>query len=194
MVEKVFVLEGHPAEASYCAALAASARDGAENAGAQVRHLRLAEMDFDIDLKGIDPEKMPLEPDLQAVWDAFVWCDRVIIVHPLWWGSAPAKLKGLFDRVLRAGFAYEYKPGKSVQDGLLKGRQANVLVTSDTPGWFFRLVYKSAWRVILRKQILEFCGLKTGRIENVGPVRSMTDTQRKSHLDGAFEIGKKFRR
>jgi len=193
-VEKVFILEGHPAEASYCAALATAARGGAEQAGAQVRHLRLSELDFDSDLKGIAPEKLPLEPDLQAVWDALVWCDRVIIVHPLWWGAAPAKLKGLFDRVLRSGFAFEYKPGKSIQDGLLKGRRANALVTSDTPGWFFRLVYKSAWRVILRKQILEFCGLKTGRIKNIGPVRSMTDTQRKGHIDDAFEIGKKFHR
>jgi len=192
MQEKVFILEGHPGAGSYCAALSEAARDGAAKSGAEVRHLRLADLEFDMDLKGNDPEKVPLEPDLQAVWEALLWCDRVVIVHPLWWGAAPAKLKGLFDRVLRPGHAYEYKPGKSVQDGLLKGRSASVLVTSDTPEWYFRLAYRSAWRVVMAKQILGFCGLKVRPVVNIGPVRSMTKEKRGQFIKKAFETGGRF--
>ena len=193
MKENILVLEGHPGTGSFCAALANAVGKGAKNSGATVRHLRLSDMDFQTDLMGQDPVDMPLEPDLQAVWDALTWCDRVVIVHPLWWGSAPAKLKGLFDRVLRSGHAYEYQKGKPLPTGLLKGRKAQVLVTSDTPTLYLRLAYRSAWHVILRKQILGFCGLKVGRIHNFGPIRTSTGQQRAKYLDRAFDVGRSFR-
>ena len=192
MKENILVLEGHPATDSFCAALASAVREGAESSGATVRHLRLSDLDFQTDLMGEDPREMPLEPDLQAVWDALTWCDRVVIVHPLWWGSAPAKLKGLFDRVLRSGHAYEYQKGKPLPTGLLKGRKAQALITSDTPTWYLRLAYRSAWQVILRKQILGFCGLQVGGIHNLGPIKSSTGQQREKFLERAYDAGRSF--
>lgn len=193
MNEKILVLEGHPANESFCAALASSVKDGAQDNGATVRHLRLCDLEFQTDLMEQDTEEMPLEPDLQAVWDALLWCDRVVIVHPLWWGADPAKLKGLFDRILRSGHAFEYQNGSSVQTGLLKGRKAQVLITSDTPTWYLRLAYNSAWHTILRKQILGFCGLKVGRIQNLGPIRGSTKAQRAKYLKLATEVGRNFK-
>ncbi|MDN3719732.1 NAD(P)H-dependent oxidoreductase [Roseibium salinum] len=42
-----------------------------------------------------------------------VWCEHFVVVHPLWWGGLPAKLKGVFDRILLPGMAFRYVSGKT---------------------------------------------------------------------------------
>ena len=90
---------------------------------------------------------------------------------PMWWGGLPAKLKGLFDRALLPGRAFDTR--KKSLFGLplpmLSGRSARVVITSDTPGWFMRLAYKNALIWQLRRQILEFVGLKPTRLTHLGP-------------------------
>ena len=188
-MKKVFVLNGHPGATSLCGAIASEVADGAQEAGHTVRWINLSDVEFDLNLLHHDPNDQPLEPDLQTIWDAFEWCDHVVIVHPLWWGSAPAKLKGVFDRALRPRSAYAYKKGKSLPEGLLKGRTAEVIITSDTPTWFYRLAYSTAWSRILRRQILGFCGLKVGKIRNFGPIRNSSDAKRATYLRQAHAIG-----
>lgn len=107
-------------------------------------------------------DRLPAGPDL--VHDAG-------LVHPLWWGGPPAKLKGLFDRALLPGFAFAYVEGKPLPDKRLAGRTARVLVTTDTPVWLLWLVYRNAWLGALRRQILDFTGLKVTMIKAVGPIR-----------------------
>ena len=58
--------------------------------------------------------------------------DGLIVVHPNWWSQPPAILKGWMDRVLRQGVAYEFGEGGAVI-GLLEGKTALVLTTSNTP-------------------------------------------------------------
>lgn len=187
--KKVLILDGHPASGSFCGALANIAAGAAEAAGQDVRSLRLSEMSFDPNLASGYKESQALEPDLDKVQEALVWCDHLIVVHPLWWGSAPAKLKGLFDRVLLPGFAFKFIEGKALPEQLLAGRSAHVLITSDTPGWYLRWVYGAGWLKIIRKQILEFCGFRKVRIDTLGPIISSDETRRARFLDVARKAG-----
>ena len=190
MGQNVFILEGHPHPNSFSNALALATKTGAVAAGHEVRHLALSDLVFDMNLIDHDPNNHPFEPDLEVVWDAFLWANHVIVIHPLWWGGAPAKLKGLFDRVLRPRHAFEYEKGKPLPKGLLKGRSAEVMITSDTPTWFFHLVYRYAWPSIMRRQILGFCGLKVGRIRNFGPMRGSSEAKRLDFLKRAEATGR----
>ena len=192
MSQKIFILEGHPFPNSFNAALALAVKSGAQSAGHEVHHLALSDLSFDLNLIDRDPNDQQFEPDLEKVWEAFLWANHVIVIHPLWWGSAPAKLMGLFDRVLRPRHAYQYESGKPLPEGLLKGRTAEVIITSDTPTWFFALAYRFAWPSILRRQILGFCGLKVGRIRNFGPIRNSSDAKRADYLKQAEAIGRRF--
>lgn len=168
---RVLVLNGNPDRASLCGALAEAVGEASTHAGRQTRILHLGDMNFDADLKHGYRQRMALEPDLEAFKTALEWCDTFVLVHPLWWGAAPAKLKGLFDRVLLPGFAFQYVEGKPLPEKLLAGRTARVLITTDTPGWFLRTVYRNAWPNVLRRQILDFVGLKVTRMVTVGPIR-----------------------
>ncbi|MEP3244658.1 MAG: NAD(P)H-dependent oxidoreductase [Sneathiella sp.] len=190
MTNKILVLEGHPEKKSFCNALAEAVKAGALEVGAEVRHVKLTDLDFEASLQGAYQATHDLEPDLEQLWEEMKWCDRMILVHPLWWGAAPAKLKGLFDRLLRPGEAFHYEEGKALPIGHLKGRMAEALITSDTPTWYLRWIYRAGWHVILKKQILEFCGFKVGRIRNLGPMLSANEQKRARFLDMARKVGR----
>ncbi|SDI62683.1 NAD(P)H-dependent oxidoreductase [Pseudomonas panipatensis] len=68
-----------------------------------------------------------LAADIQGELDKLLWADLVIFNFPIYWFSAPAILKGWFDRVLVSGICYG---GKRFYDqGGLTGKQALLSVT-----------------------------------------------------------------
>uniref|UniRef100_UPI003BABAC14 NAD(P)H-dependent oxidoreductase n=1 Tax=Stappia sp. TaxID=1870903 RepID=UPI003BABAC14 len=189
MASRVFILDGHPGASSYCGAIASAYERGAETAGREVRILRLSAMDFDPDMRSGYGEKRELESCLAEVQEALSWCDHLVIAHPLWWGGVPAKLKGLFDRTLLPGFAYRYEKGKAFPVPLLKGRTAEVLVTSDTPGWYLRYVLRAPGFRVMRKQILEFCGFSKVRFRMFSPIHGSGEEDRRQWLEKAERYG-----
>jgi len=189
---RILILDGHPAHDSFCGALAGEYAEKARAKGHDVRLRYLSAMEFDPDF-GVARFKdaRPLEPDLQALWDDIVWCEHFVLAHPLWWGGLPAKLKGVFDRVLLPGKAFQYVSGKPLPEKLLKGRTSEVLVTSDTPGWYFRWVYGAGIRRQTEKQILGFCGLKPKGYHMFSPIRGSSDGSRAKMLSRAGELGRR---
>jgi putative NADPH-quinone reductase len=62
--------------------------------------------------------------------------DELVIIFPVWWGTAPAILKGFFDKVLLRDFAFSYENGWTP---LLNINKATVITTSESPTEHFRL-------------------------------------------------------
>ncbi|WP_417667373.1 NAD(P)H-dependent oxidoreductase [Roseibium sp.] len=192
MSRKILILDGHPAESSFCEALALSYGRGAEKAGHEVRVHRLAEMSFDPDFGTSDFKKAPpLEPDLQAFWNDLVWCDHFVLTHPLWWGGLPARLKGLFDRALLPGKAFKYVKGKDLPQPLLKGRSSRVLLTSDTPAVFLKWIYGHGVKKQTDRQILKFCGIAPNRYSEFASMIKSTPDQRAKWLQSVEAMGAK---
>ena len=189
MSKRVLILDGHPGSSSFCASVAESYRDGATKGGNETKILRLSKMTFDPDLgDGYKGEK-DLEKDLALFQEAVLWCDHLTLVHPLWWGGMPAKLKGLIDRTLLPGFAYSHKEGSAFPEQLLKGRTAHVLVTSDTPSWYLHLVYRAGGYRAMKKQILEYCGLGKIKFSTISPIQGSKLEDRKKWLKRSQAYG-----
>ncbi|MGG7645136.1 NAD(P)H-dependent oxidoreductase [Rhodovulum sp. YNF3179] len=181
--KSVLVLDGHPSTSSLTAALAAATADEARAAGHDVRLIHLGDLAFDPDLgEGYQGATTP-EPDLEDFIAALEACEVFILIHPMWWGSAPAKLKGLFDRALLPGRAFAYEKGKAFPKRLLTGREARVGILSDTPAWYLRWWLGNPWPKALRRQILEFTGMKVTRTEILSPVRDAPPKR----IDGFFD-------
>lgn len=72
-----------------------------------------------------------LTSDITEEIDKIASVDHIILQFPLWWFSTPAILKGWLDRVLVKGFAYD--SGKVFDEGLLKGKTASLVVTTQSP-------------------------------------------------------------
>ena len=188
MGKRVAVIVGHPAADSWCGALADSYAAAARAGGHEVRMVHLAQLDFDPGLHEGYRQIQALEPDLLAAQATVAWAEHLVIAYPIWWGSVPALLKGFLDRILLPGFAFKYRPGKAFPEQLLRGRSAQLLVSMDTPPWYFRWVYRMPGIVQLKKTTLEFCGIAPVKVAAFGPLIASSSAQRASWLVKAARL------
>lgn len=188
MGKRVAVIVGHPAADSWCGALADSYAVAARAGGHEVRMVHLAQLDFDPSLHEGYRQIQALEPDLLAAQATVAWAEHLVIAYPIWWGSVPALLKGFLDRILLPGFAFKYRPGRAFPEQLLRGRSAQLLVSMDTPPWYFRWVYRMPGIVQLKKTTLEFCGIAPVKVAAFEPLIASSPAQRASWLVKAARL------
>lgn len=187
---KTLLILGHPnAEDSFCAAIADSFLKGGERAGKDMRVLKLAEMEFDPVLHKGYREIQELEPDLVKAQEDLLWADHYVFVYPNWWGVMPSLMKGFFDRVFLPGFAFKYRKDSPLWDKLLKGKTAHLLVTMDTPAWYYWLVFRRPGHNAMKRTILGFCGVKVKKITVFTPVKTSTAKKRGEWLEAAERLG-----
>lgn len=189
MAQRILVILGHPSADSLCAGLAQAYIDGARAAGAEARLLALGQLTFDPLLHAGYRGEQPLEPDLRAAQAQITWAEHLVWVYPTWWGAMPALLKGFIDRVFLPGFAFKYRQGSSLWDKLLAGRSAELLVTMDSPPWYYRWVQHMPGHHQMKKTILEFSGIQPVRVHGFGPVRGADSARRARWLARARALG-----
>ena len=83
---------------------------------------------------------------------------RLIVVHPDWWGMPPAILKGWIDRLFRPGFAYEFEGeqfAEKQQVPLLTGKRAMLVTTTDESNPLSQEAIKTIWR----DRVFAFAGI-----------------------------------
>lgn len=150
----------------------------ARAAGAEVRLLALGALTFDPPLHAGCRGSQPLEPDLQAAQAQITWAEHLVWIYQTWWGAMPALLKGFIDRVFLPGFAFKYRQGSSLWGKLLAGRSAELLVTMDSPPWYYRWVQHMPGHHPMQKTILEFSGIRPVRVHGFGSVRGADAARR----------------
>ncbi|MDJ0595791.1 MAG: NAD(P)H-dependent oxidoreductase [Pleurocapsa sp. MO_226.B13] len=141
MKKNILVILGHPDKNSFCGALARTYIESARATNSEVRELQLSELKFNPTLwKGYN-RIQELEPDLVKAQELIQWSNHMVFVYPNWWGTMPALMKGFFDRVFLPGFAFDYRDNSPLWDKLLSGRTAHLIVTMDTPSWYYRWIF-----------------------------------------------------
>jgi NAD(P)H dehydrogenase (quinone) len=127
----VLIVYAHPSPTSYNAALKDAAIKALLNRGASVKVSDLYAMNFnpvammEDTIVPTNPEDVP--EDLRLEREKVKWADFIIFQFPMWWTSVPAIMKGWFDRVFAANFAY----GPGVYNhGNFKGKKAMLSFTT----------------------------------------------------------------
>jgi len=187
--KRILMILGTPKSNSFCQALFEAYAQGALSKGHAVRQLKLGSLNFDPVLRDGFEQSQQLEPDLLEAQRQIHWAEHLVLVYPIWWGGMPALLKGFFDRIFLPGFAFKYRNRSQLWDKLLSGRTADLLVTLDTPPWYFRWVYGAPGHRQMTRTILGFCGIKTRRLSQFAPIRPSTEEQRQRWLRQAEALG-----
>lgn len=187
-MKKILVVDCHPKKESFSHGLFEQYIKGALDAGHDVKSIRLSEMEFEIDL-GENSKDNELEASIVEFQEHLTWCEHVMFVYPLWWGFMPAKMKGLIDRAFLPQYAYAYDGKSALPQKLLKGRSVDVLVTSDTPYFYFKWLYRAGAFKIMRMQIFEFVGMKPVKLTMFSPLRHSSENKRKQWLKQAWKMG-----
>ncbi|MFA7505532.1 MAG: NAD(P)H-dependent oxidoreductase [Burkholderiaceae bacterium] len=187
---ELLVLLGHPRGTdSLCGALANAYVRGARAAGWRARLVDVSRLEFDTDVRLPSPRAQALEPDLEQVRDGFSSARHIVFVYPNWWGTMPALLKGLLDRVLVPGWAFRECSGGTGFEGLLGGRSAEILTTMDTPDFVYRWLYHAPGQRAMADATLGFCGIDVLRTTRFGMVKSSTPAERERWLEDARSLG-----
>lgn len=180
---KIYILLGHPDKNSFNGRIANAYVAEAKRKDHEVRIQRLGDMIFDPILWHGYKEIQALEPDLLQAQENILWCDKWVIVYPIWWGSVPAIFKGFLDRTLYSGFAYKYHDKDPLWDKLLKGRSAHVITTCDAPWWWIWWQYRNSDINTVRKATLEFCGVSPVSLTRIDRVKYLSETQKQKWID-----------
>lgn len=131
-------------------------------------------------------EKGLFADEIQKEQEKVRWADFIIFQCPVWWFSVPAILKGWFDRVLAAGFAWDF--GRMYDKGLLVGKKAMLSVTTGGPEIFYapdaphgldinQLLYP------VNHGVLYFCGIQPIPPFFAFAVFQIGDEKRKEYLE-----------
>lgn len=193
MSRKILIINGHPNKDSFSFGIAEAYKNGAENSGAEVKEIIIADLDFNPNLQFGYRQRMELEPDLIDAWEKIKWADHLVWVHPIWWGGIPAITKGFIDRLFLPGFAFQYRENSVWWDKLLKGKTAHIITTLDQPSWYYWLAFGRPSVNQLKKSTLEFCGVKPVRVTYIGTIKNSDLSTRKKWLEQVEKLGAKLK-
>jgi putative NADPH-quinone reductase len=190
-MKNVLIINGHPNKSSFCSAIAERYADGSKSKGNEVYIMHVCDLNFNLSLENGYSRQTILEPDVLLAQEKIKWANHVVIVHPLWWGSVPALLKGFFDRVLLPGFAFKYRENSVLWDKLLSGKTGHLIYTCDTPTWLYKGLFLAPSVNQVKKRTMQFCGINPVKVTAIAPIRKSTQEFRNNWLEKIELLAKK---
>ncbi|MDD9138838.1 NAD(P)H-dependent oxidoreductase [Fructobacillus sp. CRL 2054] len=174
---KLLVIQGHPDSESFTHVNAMNYIESAKAAGHEVTVIDLSDTDFNPNLAFGYRQHMADESVSNRFQKLIKESDHLAFFFPVWWGAEPALLKGFLDRTLTPGFAYHYQSPTKI-DQLLKGKTADLFITSRGPAWFTKSLFGSVvyrWK----RLVLGFTGIKVKKVLVMGNMNTKKSSERK---------------
>lgn len=187
-MKKIIVINGHPDQESFNAAIADCYINSAIASGAEVRYIALGKLNFNPNLQFGYRQRMELEPDLVKALEDIQWSDHQVWIHPVWWLGMPAIMKGFFDRAFLPGITFKSNK-KGSSEGLLNAKSARIITTAgDVSLKVYEEEYQSSGLIQLKKGILEYCGISSIENNFIGPLYELSEKDRTEWLDIIKEL------
>ena len=157
----VLLVIAHPKPTSFNHSILAVVKRELEAKGCTVQVRDLYANQFnpllsESELTSIPKGNIPMDVQIEQKW--IKWCNVLILIHPIWWSSMPAILKGYMDRVFSEGFAYKVE-GNKPPAGCLSEKQVLILNTHGQA----KELYESKFYPAINQTTnpgYELCGMK----------------------------------
>ncbi len=190
-MKKILIIKSHPKKDSFCNALVEKYIEGTKKSGNKIEIIDLKNLNLEKYLKYEHKGNPKLSPDLLDAQKLIKWADHLVFAYSTWWGTPPALLKVFIEIVFESGFAYKYpKSGKSFKiDKLLTGKSARLIATMDIPPLFNSLFGGDSGGKMMKRAVLNFCGVKPVYKNYFGSVKLSSEEKRKKWLEKVYEIG-----
>lgn len=158
----ILVVMTHPAGPSLTRSIASAIVD----AGAALGHT--VEL-VDLVVEGFDPVFGPADhaafaaagptpPDVRREQQRIDRADHLVLVHPVYWWSMPAVLKGWIDRVFVSGWAFEENADGGIVKKLGRLNVHLIALAGASAATYARHGYRDAMRAQIDHGIFDFCG------------------------------------
>ncbi|NIJ52637.1 NAD(P)H-dependent oxidoreductase [Dyadobacter arcticus] len=127
--------------------------------------------------------------DIRPYCDALLAADILIVIHPNWWGSPPAMMKGWIDRVIRLNVGYGFNDkGEGEPVKLLKLKHFFVFNTSNTPEEREQNVFHDPLENIWKYCIAGFLGSDHFERRMFNMVVTSTENERSGWLTSSYQL------
>ena len=188
----VFIVFAHPNRTSLAGTLLDRLTAGLRQAGHTFDVSDLYQEGFDPRFSSADFDYFradgPMMSDISTIHSRIERAQVLAFVYPVWWWSAPAILKGWYDRVLINDFAYTFD-GHNVHPALSGKKVVQICIGGSSGKVYQKYGYDAAMQRQIEAGIWFYCGLtevKTHLITDIdASVRS-----RETALARAEEIGR----
>lgn len=188
-MSRIMIVVGHSQQNSFCEALGRAYCEGAEREGHDVRLFLLSRMQFDPVLREGYRQVQPLEPDLATAYAALSACDHLVLIFPLWCGDMPAILKGFIERILQPDLVKRENTESAMNWHIFQNKSARIVMTMGMPVSIYRWYYRGHALKLLKRNILEFIGIRPVRATLFGMIGTSTLEQRRRWLEAMRALG-----
>jgi putative NADPH-quinone reductase len=191
MSKRILLIQGHPDIHQHHLgnALERAYARGATDAGHEVRHVNIAELDFPLLRSQQEWEHGVLPASLKPAQDDIYWAQHLVLFFPLWLGDMPALLKGFLEQVARPNFAFSSEGSNPFALKGLTGRSARVVVTMGMPALVYRWYFRAHSLKSLERNILGFVGIAPINETLIGMVGNMDEKTAKKWFTKLEKLG-----
>ncbi len=181
---KTLIIYTHPGHDSLNGAFLKAVKKGMDNSISkhEVEVLDLYEEKFNPVLvfnTQMRRRDMNTDPAFEKYREQIRWADRLVFIYPIFWGRPPAMLLGYFDQIFASNFAYKDMPGKIYPEGLLTNKSVVCISTMKGPGGYILLTLGNAHKVLMKKAVFNFTGIKRVKFFEFGSMESPKGNQGK---------------
>jgi len=182
----ILVILAHPKLGSFNHAIANVICEHLKTGGKEV-------IFHDLHAEGFDPvysaaelaRDAVLPSDIERACQEVINAEGIVVIHPNYWSTPPAILKGWLDRALRPGIAYRFQTGpdgKGYVQSLIKARAALVVTTANTPDEVDQAVYGNPLENFWKTCVFGFFGITRFKRYSFSPVILSSPEQRADWL------------
>ncbi|MBS1209876.1 MAG: dehydrogenase (quinone) [Proteobacteria bacterium] len=185
----ILVILAHPKPGSFNHAIANAICERLQAGGKEV-------IFHDLHAEGFDPvysaaelaRDAVLPPAIERASQEVLAAEGIVVIHPNYWSTPPAILKGWLDRALRPGLAYRFQTGpdgKGYVQSLIAAQAALVVTTANTSDEVDQAVYGNPLENFWKTCVFGFFGITRFKRCSFSPVIVSSPEQRADWLEQA---------
>ncbi|MBB4088159.1 NAD(P)H-dependent oxidoreductase [Sphingomonas carotinifaciens] len=189
----ILLVMAHPAGPSLTCSVASAILDAGTALGHSVELVDLVAEGFDPVFGPADHAAFtaagPTPPDVRREQQRIDRADHLVLVHPVYWWSMPAVLKGWIDRVFVSGWAFEENADGRIVKKLGRLNVHLIALAGASAATYAKHGYRDAMRAQIDHGIFDFCGapvvtseLIDGQMEDLASVPSKVASLIDRHL------------
>jgi putative NADPH-quinone reductase len=164
MSRSILVVNGHPdpSPQRFCHAVADAYEAGAKAAGHAVGRIDVGALEFGF-LENAAAFGTPPPESIAAAQAMLERADHLVLVHPLWLGTLPARTKAFIEHLARHDFLIKTDAKGMWPAKRMKGKSARILMTMGMPAFAYRLFYRAHSLKALEVGVLRLSGFRPVR-------------------------------
>jgi NAD(P)H dehydrogenase (quinone) len=114
-----------------------------------------------------------------------------VLIFPLWCGDMPAILKGFIERILQPDLIKRQGTDSAMNWRIFMNKSARIIMTMGMPVTVYRFWYGPHALKLLKRNILNFIGIKPVRDTLIGMIADSSSEQRDRWLKQAEALGQR---